>query len=118
MRGYDYKPLNKAFEKHAFKISVLSRKTTDDCMVLLKRGYSLELRQPVLEKLEVYLIDRILREESEALAEGRESRFNENRISYYLSSIVFRRRLSLVQIQTAIRFIDHFFDKAITPGSR
>lgn len=58
--------------------------TIDRCMMLLKRGYSLELRQPVLEKLELYLIDRILAEESQALAEGTESRFNENRVTYYL----------------------------------
>ena len=45
-------------------------------------------------------------------------RFNEHRIRFYLESFRRRRRLSLIQIQCAIKFIDHFFDQACEPGSQ
>lgn len=95
-----------------FKKSVYESLSLDRCFSLLNRGHSLELKQSALEKLELYILQR-LRADEEELA-----RFNENRIKFYLESYAKRRRISLVQIQSAIQFIDTFFEKATIPGSK
>ena len=84
MKGYDYQLFNPLIVKHIYKKSVYDTMTVDQCLQMLNRGISLELKAHVLEKLEMYLLDRIFRAEQEhATAEASSSqgsRFNENRI--------------------------------------
>ena len=68
---------------------------------MLKKGNDLELKPAVLEKLELYILDRIASDEV---------KMNENRVALYILTVRARRRLSLTQIQCAIRFIDQNFD--------
>ena len=114
MRGYDYEELNPLIEKKVYKKSIYDRMTIDQCMQMLNRGLRLEIKPNLLEKLEIYIHTRIFEAENDP---DTPSRFNENRIDYYLHTFQMRRRLSLVQIQSVIKFIDHFFDKATQKGT-
>ena len=84
MRGYDYEVLNEAIVKQLFKKSFYQKLTIDKCMMLLKRGYFLELKTSALEKLELHMLDRIMKQQEEYAATGEKNRFNENRVSFYL----------------------------------
>ena len=58
-------------------------------MMMLKKGNDLELKPAVLEKLELYILDRIASDEV---------KMNENRVALYILTVRARRRLSLTQI--------------------
>ena len=111
MRGYDYQELSPLFVKRIFKKSIYENLSIDQCMQLLSRGHMLEFKQAALEKLELYILSRIINDPEET------ANFNENRLQFYLEACARRRRLSLIQIQTVLKLIDHFFEKATEPGS-
>ena len=79
---------------------------------MLKIGEDIGIKKPVLEKLELYLLDRLEHEET-----AQNFKINENFVRIYLQMITNRWRISLSQIQCAIRFIDRHFDIAIVPKS-
>ena len=75
---------------------------------MLQIGEDIGVKKPVLEKLELYFLDRLEREDG-----VEDFNMNENFVRKYLSMITNRWRTSLCQIQCAIRFIDRNFDIAI-----
>ena len=81
---------------------------------MLQIGEDIGIKKPTLEKLELYLLDRIEREEADP---QNSFNMNENFARMYLNMITVRWRISLCQIQCAIRFIDRYFDIAIVPKS-
>ena len=80
---------------------------------MLQIGEDIGVKKPVLEKLELYFLDRLEREDG-----VEDFNMNENFVRKYLSMITNRWRISLCQIQCAIRFIDRNFDIAIEPKSK
>lgn len=89
-KNYDYQEINQAIVETVFKKSVYENLSLDQCFQLLSRGHTLELKQAALEKLELYILERLHSNDDER------SRFNQNRIQFYLESYARRRRLSLV----------------------
>ena len=94
MRGYEYQELNPQIVSVAFRKPVFDKLSVDQCLQLLSRAHSLDLKPQALEKLELYVLDRIIAADEDANL----GRFNEHRVRFYLESFRRRRRLSLIQI--------------------
>lgn len=103
MDGYDHNMINPLIKRNFFRKAIYDESTYDDCIKMLLRAHDLALGRHTLEKLELYILDRI---------DKTEVHMNEHRVKIYLLAVNSRRHLSQVQIQCAIRFIDKYFDIA------
>lgn len=78
--------------------------TLEENIRLLNLGFILNLNQPALERLEIYIVKQFAAEKEPLMQ-------NDVLLSGYMATYLSRKKCSQIMIQQGLTFIDIFFDK-------
>ena len=78
--------------------------TLEENIRLLNLGFILNLNQPALERLEIYIVKQFAAEKESLMQ-------NDVLLSGYMATYLSRKKCSQIMIQQGLTFIDIFFDK-------